>query len=473
MRNPVPPSSLHGGRTSRRRRRTSTVAAAGAAAMLLAACGTSSTPSSSSKPSSPSSAKALTSLPKGTVNLTMWVLASNVEKQTAEAQVKAFEAIHPNIHIKVVESSGAGNVQAQLSDAVAHTLPDLLWSADVLTTDEADHGILVNLSPYMKAYGYSQSQFVRPMMALGQYKGNQYVVPRGVDQVVLAYNPKIFALMHVPVPKMGITWSQFAKLGPELTKKVNGVQYYALGQSGVTGFNVNGYPIQEAAVRWYGGHFTSANGDSCTMDSSKAEKGISKVIAFAEKYSDLNVHLPSPGWEAGHVAMEWMVRPQLDSDLNASSTAWKLPFTPRVVNFPLMEPSIEIPAGMSGYAETVDTPAADRNAASAYMMFLLSKKGELARSKVAGSVPIRTDLAKSPVWRAFPPTHPPLVDQSAFIDYSNHEALPPKHLTIDTGPAYTAITNAFTAVELHKGSVSSEMKKACSSIDSAIASGSA
>jgi len=211
----------------------------------------------------------------------------------------------------------------------------------------------------------------------------------------------------------------------------------------------------------------------CTLDTPQAEEGLNKMITFSDQYSDLNAHLPSSGWSAGHVAMEWYVRPQLDADLNSSGTAWTLPFSPQVVNFPLTEPNIQIPAGMSGYAMTVDTPAADRNAAAAYMMFLLTQKGELARSKVTGSVPIRKDLANSTVWRSYPPTTPPLVDQDALVAYSDHESLPPPHLTIDTGPAATAISNALSAVELGKGTLASEMTQACSAINAAIANGTA
>jgi len=327
--------------TRRPMRAAAVTVLAAAMGLTAAACGSSSKTSSTSTSSSSSSLKTIA---KGPIDLTMWVLQSPVEVKTAEAQVKAFEKIHPNIHIKVEENAGAGNVEKQLAAAVAHTLPDILWSADVLTNAEAKNHILLNLSPYMKAYGYHQSQFVHSMMVLGQYKGNQYIVPRGIDQVVMAYNPKIFHMFGVPVPKEGITWDQFAKYGPELTKKVNGVQYYALSSYG---FNINGYPIQEPAVRWYGGHFTNSAGTICTMDQPDAEKGLSKILDFSDKYSSLNAHLPTSAWLAGHAAMAWVVRPQIDGWLNSSGTGWSLPFSPNFVNFPLTEPHPQIGAGMS------------------------------------------------------------------------------------------------------------------------------
>jgi len=452
--------------TRRPMRAAAVTVLAAAMGLTAAACGSSSKTSSTSTSSSSSSLKTIA---KGPIDLTMWVLQSPVEVKTAEAQVKAFEKIHPNIHIKVEENAGAGNVEKQLAAAVAHTLPDILWSADVLTHAEAKNHILLNLSPYMKAYGYHQSQFVHSMMVLGQYKGNQYIVPRGIDQVVMAYNPKIFHMFGVPVPKEGITWDQFAKYGPELTKKVNGVQYYALSSYG---FNINGYPIQEPAVRWYGGHFTNSAGTICTMDQPDAEKGLSKILDFSDKYSSLNAHLPTSAWLAGHAAMAWVVRPQIDGWLNSSGTGWSLPFSPNFVNFPLTEPHPQIGAGMSGYAVTTDATGAAKNAAAAYMMFLLSKQGELVRSRVAGSVPIRKDLASSTVWRKFPDVTPP-INQDPFVAYSQDESLPPLKLTIDTGPAATAISTALTSVELGKSTLGPALKKACSAIDAAIANGEA
>jgi multiple sugar transport system substrate-binding protein len=433
--------------------------------LTLTACGSSST---SPSQQASSNAKNLTSLGKAPIDLTMWVLQSPTEVKTATAQVKAFEKLHPNVHIKVEESAAAGDVETQLTDAVSHSLPALIWTADVLTTAEAEHGVLLDLSPYMKAYGYSESQFVANMMDLGQYKGQQYVVPRGIDQVVLAYNPKIFHMMGVPVPKEGITWSQFAALGPKLTKKVNGVQYYALSD---VGFSINSYPIQEAAVRWYGGHFTNSQDTVCELDQPAAEKGLSAFVNFSDKYSTINAHLPSSAWNAGHAAMAFVVRPQIDGWLNSAENGWSLPFAPNFVNFPLTEPNIQIPAGMSGYAATTDATGAARNAAAAYEMFLLSKQGELIRSKVAGSVPIRLDLASSTVWRQFPDVSPP-INQTPFVAYDTHESLPPQ-LTIDTGPAYTAISNALDSVELGKSTLAAAMKTACSNIDSAIANGEA
>lgn len=454
--------------TRSRRRRPAKLAAvtalAAAMGLTAAACGSSSKAATSSTSSS-SSVASLKVLPKGQVNLTMWVLQAPVELKTAEAQVAAFEKIHPNIHITVEENAGAGNVEKQLADAVSHSLPDIIWTADVLTKAEAQHGILLNLSPYMKAYGYHQSQFVHSMMVLGQYKGNQYVIPRGVDQVVMAINPKIFQMFHVPIPKEGITWSEYEKLGPELTKKVNGVQYYAQG-----GWNMGAYPIQEPVTRWYGGHFTNSAGTVCELDQPAAEKGWKIMTDWEMKYSTMDAHLPSSGFVAGHVATWWGVRPEFNGWLNSTSTGWDLPFKPEFVNFPLLEPHPQIGAGMSGYAVTTDVSPQDRNAAAAYMMFLLSKKGELVRSKVAGSVPIRKDLANSSVWRSFPPVTPP-INENPFIQYSQYESLPPLHLTIDTGPAATALSNSLTSIELGKASVSSALKTACSAIDSAIANG--
>ncbi len=460
---------------NRPKRRRTIVAGAAAAAvgLTLSACGTSSaTPTASPKPAkSAASATSLNLKSFGTkpIHLTMWVLQSPVEVKTATAQVDAFEKLHPNVHIKVEENAGAGNVEAQLADAVSHSLPALIWTADVLTAPEAEHGILLNLSPYMKAYGYKQSEFVHNMMALGQYGGRQYAIPRGVDQVALAYNPKIFEMMHVPLPKEGITWAQFAALGPKLTKKVNGVQYYALASEGDSSFSINSYPLQEAAVRLHGGHFTNLKSTVCELDQPSAEIGINEMLQFAIRYSDINAHLPSSAWEAGHAAMAFPVKPQIAGWLNKSSTGWNLPFDPNFINFPLTSPHIEIPAGMSGYAVTTDVSGDARNAAAAYAMFLLSRQGELIRSRVAGSVPIRLDLANSTVWRSYPPVKPP-INQEAFVAYDQHEALPTA-IPISQGAAYTAIDNAYQSVLLGKASVDRAMKTACVAIDKALRDG--
>jgi len=407
---------------------------------------------------SQSLAASLTQLPRGPINLTMWTLPATSLYKQAVAQVTDFEKIYPQIHIKVIEEANVGSPDKMFAAAITHSLPDILWSADVLTGTEAEHHVLLNLSPYMKAYGYKDSEFDEGVLILGQYRGNQYVIPSEVDQITMGLNPNIFKIFGVPLPKEGITWQQYAKLGPELTRKVNGVQYYAQD-----GQNYTDYPIQEALVHWYGGTFTNPAGTKCTLNQPQAYEGFAEMISWEKKYSTADLHLPTPAWEAGHAATEWSVRPGFNGDLNSSGTAWDLPFKPVFVNFPLLEPHPGIGAGMYGYAITTDTKYP--NAAAAFAMYLLSKRGEIVGSQVTGGVPLRKDLANSPVWTSYPHVGYN-INPEAFIDYSQYQVYPPQNVPIAAGGVIqTAIGNAVTAIDLGSETPQQAFNSACAVIN--------
>lgn len=431
---------------------------------LVVGCGTgAASTSSNNNTASPSGAVSLKTITTKPITLTMYVLPVAVEKATAEAQAKAFEKLHPNITIKVEENAMVGNPPAIISAAVGHTLPDIIWAADVNMSSLGRHGLLLNLSPYMKAYGYKESQFAQGMMKLGQFDGKQYIIPRGIDQVVALYNPNLFKKFHVPLPKEGWTWNTFVKDSKMLTQKVNGVQYWAVGTGG---FTWNSYPMVEAFVRGYGGHFLNSSGTKTEINSPQAVKGITVLADYFRKYSAQFDNLPNDPFLSGRAAMDFVVRPQVMTYLNASRTAWAS--TPKgadlqTVNFPLFEKNPQIGAGMSGYAVTTQTK--HPHAAAAFEMFLLSKKGELIRSKVAGSIPIRHDLKNSNVWRDAIKL-PYTFHQEAFAEYTRYESLPPAKIDLNSGPDATAVNNALTEIQTNKMTPQAALNAAAQRINS-------
>lgn len=404
----------------------------------------------------------LLNLTKAPITLTLQVLNAPGEITSVGAQAAAFEKLHPNIHIKVEASAQAGNTQAQIAGAVAHTLPDMLWTADVLTEEEATHGILLNLSPYMKAYGYKQSEFQSGMMKLGQWGGNQYVIPRGFDQVMVEYNPTLFAKFHVALPKEGWTWSQFLADAKALTRKVGNTQYYGVGSNATNTW----YAIYDPFMRMYGGHILSKDGKSSAVDSPAVIKGVSTMMDFARADTSWFLNLPKDPFMSGLAAMDFAVRPQIMGQLNAARTQWNVNAKINFVNFPLLYPNPQIGAGMSGYAVTTDCKYPKE--AAAFMMFLLSPQGELIRSREAGSVPIRLDLKSNTVWRQAIHVGYPL-NENAFVDYSKYDSFPPDAPVAAVGPIETAIQNSFTEVQLQKMTVAAAMKQLASQINAQLA----
>ncbi len=413
--------------------------------------------------SQPDVSGSLTALTSKKVTLHWWVLPSQDEVDWAQALADGFHKLHPNITIEVDRSAQVGQLQAIVAATVAHKLPDLMFSADVFTLTEASKGVLLNLSPYMKAYGYKKSDFVDGMMQLGNYQGNQYVLPRGMDQIVTAYNPALFKKFGVPLPKEGWTWEEFLAAAKKLTRKVKGTQYYAMGSGGN---NHTSYPIYVPFMKGWGGKL-SKNGQANFTDP-KLVRGISELMNFAQNYTPWFAPPPSDPFLAGQAAMEWVQRPVLyGCCISPDRKKWTSSFTPQFVNFPLFQ-TPAIGAGMAGWGATVDTKHPKE--AAAFLMYTLSRQGQLAYSKAAGEVPIRTDLLGSTIWRNQIPDGAKL-DQKAFADFTQYQSYPPSNIPLATdGQMAATMTNLFDEMRLGKASPAQALASANKNINAALKS---
>jgi multiple sugar transport system substrate-binding protein len=430
--------------------------------LVAGACGSSGS-TASSKNGTGTNAKSLLLSPKQHATLSMWLVADDPDLPGVKAQVAAFEKLHPNIKIDIKETATAGNDPGTLAAAAAHKLPDIMRAADVDTYYFASHGLLLNLSPYMKAYGYKQSQFVSAVMQLGQYDGQQYVVPREFDEAVVAYNPQVLKKFGISIPKEGLTWSTFQRDACAMNKKVGGTQYYGVG----TNLTNTSYILYDPFVASTGGSVLNKAGTKATLSSPDSLKGLSELTNFSRNCTSWFDNLPKGNdpFLSGHAAFDVVVLPQVQSWENTNGKGWSaLKFPVNVVNFPLLSPTPAIGAGMVGYTATVDTKYPQ--AAAAFEMFMLSKQGELDRAKVTGSVPIRTDLFDSPAWlHAIQPGYS--FNAAAFASYTKDIVTPPAKLELGaSGTPPTAIANAWTAIQLRKDTVKQAFATAQSSINS-------
>lgn len=401
---------------------------------------------------------------KSKVTLTWWVLPSANEVAWAKALATDFHRQYPNITVKVQKSAQVGDLRAIVAATVANKLPDILFSADVFTTTEASKGVLLDLTPYMRAYHYKDSDFLGAIMELGVYKEKQYVVPRGMDQIVTLYNPALFEKFGVPEPTEGWTWDEFLAASQKLTRKVDGRQYYAMGSGANTHAS---YPIYVPFMRGWGGDLT--DGEKATLDDPKVARGVSALMDYSRKYTPWFRPPPKDPFLAGFAAMQWAQRPVVyGCCINQDRTKWTTRFTPKFVNFPLL-PTPKIGAGMAGWGASAQTE--HPREAAAFLMYTLSKRGQEVYSQAAGQVPIRTDLKESTTWREQIPGGSEL-DQTAFIDFTEYQSFPPTNLPLATNAQMSqAITTMFDSIRLNKAGVPEALKQANETVNSALLTG--
>jgi ABC-type glycerol-3-phosphate transport system substrate-binding protein len=153
--------------------------------------------------------------------------------------------------------------------------------------------------------------------------------------------------------------------------------------------------------------------------------------------------------------------------ISADRKKWTSSFTPQFVNFPLFQ-TPAIGAGMAGWGATVDTKHPKE--AAAFLMYTLSRQGQLTYSKAAGEVPIRTDLLGSTIWRNQIPDGAKL-DQKAFADLTQYQSYPPSNIPLATdGQMAATMTNLFDEMRLGKANPTQALATANKNINAALKS---
>lgn len=395
----------------------------------------------------------LTALSDAATTLTMWAPAADAEVDWATAAAADFHALHPNITIKVERSAQVTDIKLTTAATVAHKLPDLMFSADAFAAPLGKAGTYLDLTPYQKAYGYQDSDFLGKVLDLGRSKGSLYVVPRGVDQVVTMYNPELFQRFGVPTPTKDWTFDDFVQACQKLTQQVDGKKYYGLGG----GYGFQYAPVYLPFMRGWGGDIVnSANQPS--LNDPKVVEGVSNLIDVTRKYSQQFAPPPKDPFAAGLAGMTWLTRPLVfQFYVDQKHTKWTLPFTPAFATFPLL-PTPQIGAGMAGYAVSKQT--AHPNEAAAFAMYLLSERGALNFAKVAGEVPIRKDLSTNLEWQDAMNIGGKRLDQSAFTDNNQYQSYQGS-LPISTDPDMSqALNDAWDAIRLNRKSVKQALEEA-------------
>jgi multiple sugar transport system substrate-binding protein len=150
-------------------------ALAAAAALALAACG-------SSGPSA--AAKQVPASAKQTIVFATQGLGS--EGSATAAAVKAFERLHPNIHVSILSLSPTSDVAfEQLTQRfiAGSGTPDVITSDVIWPAQFARSGWLANLSRFHP----DTSAYFPAQMATGEYKGGIYAIPWFINAEGLYY----------------------------------------------------------------------------------------------------------------------------------------------------------------------------------------------------------------------------------------------------------------------------------------------
>src|SRR6185503_18121272 len=116
--------------------------------------------------------------------------------------VDQFQAAHPDVTVKTEVLTGDDISIPLIAQAAAHSLPDVIFTADLYVVPFAKAGISVDMEPLARNDpNFDLDDVYENMLALSQVEGKGiYMIPSSYDVVTMYYNKSLFDAAGVPVP---------------------------------------------------------------------------------------------------------------------------------------------------------------------------------------------------------------------------------------------------------------------------------
>lgn len=170
--------------------------------------------SSSSTPQGNSTAG--TSAPQGntkTTTIKFWHTWQGLEAKKFAEVISQFSAVRPDIIVEVLDSS---TEEKQLISMTSGDSFDVGLTMDTIANKWSSKGALADMTPYIEANKTDMSNFIKPLLEIGQIDGKQYAVPFTMDTFMLLYNKDILAQAGFTAPPK--TFEEFSEMCEAVTK---------------------------------------------------------------------------------------------------------------------------------------------------------------------------------------------------------------------------------------------------------------
>lgn len=142
-------------------------------------------------------------------------MTSEATQGALKKTIAEYEAAHPNVKIERTFISFADIKNKLLLGAAGNQVPDIVW------IDNPDHqafaaaGILADITKEVGEWGQADKYFSGPWSST-MYKGKNYGVPVGSNNLALYYNVDMLKAAGVNPPK---TWDELKEAAKKLTKQ--------------------------------------------------------------------------------------------------------------------------------------------------------------------------------------------------------------------------------------------------------------
>ena len=337
-----------------------------------------------------------------TCTLTFACIDVASEKTIANAIIKAFNKVYPNVTVNLTPINGDYNAKI-LAQAVSKSLPDVMFTFDTITRVFAQNKILIPIDSYLGTFGYDKNNYFGNIMDLGKGDdGKIYMIPREYSHLVTAVNLSVIEAEENMSGAEFITkyknWTMndFITLSKKYTHIDGGGKVIQYGAD----INYNWEPVWTSFALGYGGSLINSS-KAATFSNTNTVTGLSTMLDLVKgKYAYDNLRPESANpypFNKGMAAFTFISRPAIpgiNTAISGMGMKWDvLPF-PTTPNKPV------VGMGTTGYGVSANTKYPYEAALFAY--FVATSEGQTAFIGTGSGVPVIKSLKDSAVWRNFP-----------------------------------------------------------------------
>lgn len=355
------------------------------------------------------------------------ILSGPPVEPVANMLVEQFKKIHPDINVKLEVETG-DLAQLYTTQAAAHTLPDVIFTADLFVVPFAKNNITVDMQPLADAdKSFDISDVYENMLGLSRISGKGlYMIPSSFDVVTMYYNKTMFDQAGAPLPKVDWTWDDFIKACQTIKDKT--------GNFCMTKDDWNWWAAYVPFITGYGGKILSDDGKKVMLSSPETLAGLEAYTDLWKKYNiaqPLDSDVGGNCFQVGKCATHFTI-PGFMNSLRAISPQ---PFDWDVQVIPSLPKGKFTGMGTFGFAVTAD--AQDKQIAWDLVKGMLSKDTQKALTLQYTGMPLLKSLATDPDILAL---KAPPANIKAFLENGKNGILP-TYFPGDCGSLYAGQIN--------------------------------
>lgn len=160
----------------------------------------------------------------GTTTIQFWHTWQGLEAEKFAQVISEFSKVHPEIKVEVLDST---TTEKQLIAMTSGAAFDVGLTMDYTANQWATTGALADMTPFIEETGTDLSNYVEPLLKLGEVDGKQYGIPFTMDTFMLFYNKDILAEAGYSEPPK--TWEEFSEMCQAVTQTDANGDYTRLG----------------------------------------------------------------------------------------------------------------------------------------------------------------------------------------------------------------------------------------------------